>query len=369
MVPHWLPGRTAAIVPMCLLQPDGPMTTPRVPVRSLVDFAASAFAAAGVAESDARRAAELLIESDLNGSDGHGIFRLAQYIGGLTSGRIAARGTIAVDIDGPATAHIDGGNALGHLVMARATDIAIEKARTQGAAWVGVRGSNHAGAASVWAARMLPHDMIGIYMAVGSNNFMAPWGGFERLLGTNPIAFAVPGLEEPPILFDMATSIAANGKIQVARQRGEPLPEGWVIDREGRPITDPAAADEGLLLPIGEYKGYGLSLMIGLIGATLNGGQFGREPTDPKASNTGQAVLALSIERFGDVTAFKRQVDAIARDIRGSGRLPGVSEIRVPGDRAWKVRQEREAQGIPVPPGLRAALDKLADGLCIPRLD
>lgn len=343
-------------------------TEARLPVATVVAFAEAALAKAGVPVPQAARAARLLIQSDLNGSDGHGIFRLAQYVGGLRSGRIDPRGEIRVDIDGPATAHINGGNALGHLVMAQATEIAIEKAKTQGAAWVGVRGSNHAGAASIWASQMLPHDMIGIYLAVGSNNFMAPWGGFERLLGTNPIAFAVPGLEEPPILFDMATSIAANGKVQMAQAKGERLPEGWVIDRDGKPITDPNKVSEGLLLPIGDYKGYGLSLMIGLIGATLNGGQFGREPTDPKASNTGQAVLALQISRFGDPVEFKRRVDAIARDIRGSGRLPGVSEIRLPGDRAYAVRQERTAHGIPVPPSLRAALDKLADGLGVNRI-
>lgn len=344
------------------------MTASSVAVPAVIDFAARAFAKAGVPEADARKAARLLVESDLNGSDGHGIFRLVQYIGGLRTGKVDPKGVIKVDIDGPATAHIDGGNALGHLVMARATEVAIEKARTQGAAWVGVRGSNHAGAASVWASQMLPHDMIGIYLAVGSNNFMAPWGGFERLLGTNPIAFAVPGLEEPPILFDMATSIAANGKIQVAQSKGEKLPEGWVIDRQGRPITDSGKVDEGVLLPIGDYKGYGLALMIGLIGATLNGGQFGREPKDALASNTGQAVLALQISRFGDVTAFKQQVDRVARDIRGSGKLPGVSEIRLPGDRAYAVRAERMRDGIPVPPSLRAALDKLADGLGIERI-
>ncbi len=344
------------------------MTIPRVPVPAVIAFAAAAFAKAGVPEAEARKAGRLLIESDLNGSDGHGIFRLVQYIGGLRRGAIDPKGEIRLDIEGPATAHLDGGNALGHLVMARATEIAIDKARTQGAAWVGVRGSNHAGAASVWAAQMLPHDMIGIYLAAGSNNFMAPWGGFERLLGTNPIAFAVPGLDEPPILFDMATSIAANGKIQMAQSRAEPLPEGWVIDRDGRPITDSSKVDQGVLLPIGDYKGYGLALMIGLIGATLNGGQFGREAEGAKASNTGQAVLALQISRFGDPVAIKRQVDKVARDIRGSGKLPGVSEIRLPGDRAWAVRQERTRDGIPVPPSLRSALDKLADGLGIERL-
>ena len=344
------------------------MSTTRAPVSALVAFAAAAFAKAGVPTADARKAARLLIESDLAGSDGHGIFRLPQYVGGLRSGRTTANAEIRLDLDGPATAHVDGGNALGHLVMARATEIAIEKARTQGAAWVGVRGSNHAGAASIWASQMLPHDMIGIYLAVGANNFMAPWGGFERLLGTNPIAFAVPALEEAPIVLDMATSIAANGKVQMALSRGEKLPEGWIIDREGRPITDPDKADQGVLLPIGDYKGYGLSLMIGLIGATLNGGQFGREPTNPLASNTGQAVLALSISRFGDAVAFKRRVDEIVRDIRGSGRLPGVEAIRLPGERSFAVRTERQRDGVPISPSLRASLDKLADGLGIGRL-
>ena len=345
------------------------MTTTRAPVSALIAFAASAFAKTGVARDDAEKAARLLIESDLAGSDGHGIFRLAQYANGLKSGRIAASAEIRVLDDGPATAHLDGGNALGHLVMARATEIAIAKAKTQGAGWVGVRGSNHAGAASIWASQMLPHDMIGIYLAVGSNSFMAPWGGFERLLGTNPIAFAVPGLEEPPVVLDMATSIAANGKIQMAQQRGDAMPEGWVIDREGNPITDPNRAGEGVLLPIGDYKGYGLSLMIGLIGATLNGGQFGRDVADQTlASNTGQAVLALSISRFGDPTQFKRRVDQVVRDIRGSGRLPGVEEIRLPGERSHAVRSERLRDGVPIPPGLRAALDKFADGLGMARL-
>lgn len=345
------------------------MTTTHVPVSAVIAFAGAVFKCVGVPAADAAKAARLLIESDLAGSDGHGIFRLAQYAGGLRAGRVAPNGEIRVIQDAPATAHIDGGNALGHLVMARATEIAIEKAQTQGAAWVGVRGSNHAGAASIWASQMLPHDMIGIYLAVGSNNFMAPWGGFERLLGTNPIAFAVPGLEEPPVVFDMATSIAANGKVQMAQQRDEQMPVGWVIDKRGEPITDPNRASEGVLLPIGDYKGYGLSLMIGLIGATLNGGQFGREMADQKQpSNTGQGVLALSIARFGDPTIFKQRVDAVVRDIRDSGRLPGVEQIRLPGERSHAVRLERMKNGIPIPASLRAALDKLAGDLGVAKL-
>ena len=345
------------------------MSTTRVPVATLIAFAEACFRAAGVPEADAAKAARLLIESDLAGSDGHGIFRLPQYVGGLRSGRVAARPDIRVINDGPATAQVDGGKGLGHLVMARATDVAVEKAKAQGAAWVGVRGSNHAGAASIWASRMLPHDMIGIYLAVGANNFMAPWGGFERLLGTNPIAIAVPALEEPPVVVDMATSIAANGKIQMAQQRGEKLPAGWAIDRHGQPITDPDRVAEGVLLPVGEYKGYALSLMIGLLAAVLNDAAFGREGNTPGLpSNTGQAVLALSISRFGDPVAFKRRVDAVIRDIHNSGRLPGVDAIRLPGERSWHVRQERQREGVPVPPSLRAALDKVAGDVGVARL-
>ena len=345
------------------------MTTQRFPVETLVKFAEAAFLKAGLSPADAGKAGRLMLESDLAGQDSHGIFRLPQYVGNLRSGRTTPNADIRVIEEASATALVDGGNGLGHLVMARATEVAIAKASTQGSAWVGVRMSNHAGAASVWAAAMLPYDMIGLYFAVGTNTFMAPWGGFERLLGTNPLSIAVPALEEPPVVVDMATSIAANGKIQVARQRGEMIPEGWIIDREGRPITDPNRADEGSLLPVGEYKGYALSLMIALIAGALNDASTGRAASKQTgASNTGQAVCAISIRQFGDPTAFKRRVDVAVREIRGSGRLPDVAAIRLPGERSHAVRVDRMANGVPVPPGLRAALDKLAGEIGLAKL-
>ena len=341
------------------------MSTLQVPVAKLTAFAATVFRKAGLGEAEATTGARLMIESDLAGQDGHGIFRLASYIAAVRAGKIVANGQITVASEAPASALIDGGNALGHLVMARAAEVAIAKAKTQGTAWVGTRMSNHAGAASVWAAQMLPHDMIGLYFAVGPN-FMAPWGGFEKLLGTNPLAIAVPALDEPPVVLDMATSIAANGKVQMAKQRGETIPAGWLSDKQGQPITDPARADEGTFVPVGEYKGFGLSLMIGLLGATLNNAAFGRAATQTAVpSNTGQALCAISISQFGDVTEFKRRVDAVVRDIRGSGRLPGVEVIRLPGERSHALRMERMRTGIPIPPGLKAQLDKLAAELDI----
>ncbi|MGE0627169.1 MAG: Ldh family oxidoreductase [Hyphomicrobiaceae bacterium] len=341
------------------------MTT-RLPVAAIAAFAERAFVRVGVPETNALKASRLLVESDLAGQDGHGIFRLPQYIGNILSGRVEPAASIQVVSEAPASALVDGGNGLGHLVMARATELAIEKAKTQGSAWIGVRRSNHAGAASIWASAMLPHDMIGIYMAVGSNNFMAPWGGYERLLGTNPVAIAVPAMDEPPVVVDMATSIAANGKIQMARQRGEMIPEGWVIDRDGKPITDPHKIDQGVLLPAGDYKGYALALMIGLIAGTLNEAAFGRE-ADRKTgpSNTGQAVCAISIDRFGEVGAFKRRIDTISREFRNSGRLPGVESVRLPGERSFETRRERTELGVPLPPSLLSVLDKLASELGI----
>jgi LDH2 family malate/lactate/ureidoglycolate dehydrogenase len=342
-------------------------------VASLREFAAAALARAGLSSRDAERAAELILESDLAGADGHGIFRLPQYVRRLRAGGINVEARIRTVADAPATALVDGDNGLGHLVMDRATELAIEKARTAGSAWIGVRGSNHAGAASVWATAMLPHDMIGLYIAVGSANHMAPWGGIDLLLSTNPIAVAVPALEEPPVVIDMATTVAAYGKVKVAAQRGEAMPEGWMIDREGRPLTDPSRSAEGLLVPAGGYKGYALALIFGLLAGTLNGAAFGAEVVDfnkddVSVTNTGQAVLAISLSRFGDVAAFKRRVDAVVRQMRASARLPGVKEIRVPGEHRAARRRERLAHGVPIAPELRAALDKLARELERPHL-
>jgi LDH2 family malate/lactate/ureidoglycolate dehydrogenase len=214
------------------------------------------------------------------------------------------------------------------------------------------------------------HGMIGIYSVVASANHMAPWGGIDLLLSTNPIAVAVPALEEPPVVVDMATTVAAYGKVKVAAQRGETMPEGWMIDREGKPLTDPARANEGLLVPAGGYKGYALALIFGLLAGTLNAAAFGADVVDfnkddVSVTNTGQAVLALSLSRFGDVDAFKLRVDAVLRQIKASARLPGVEEIRVPGDGRPARRADRLANGIPIPPELAAALDKLARDLSI----
>jgi LDH2 family malate/lactate/ureidoglycolate dehydrogenase len=255
-----------------------------------------------------------------------------------------------------------------------AATLAIEKAKDTGIGWVGARMSNHAGPAALYVMRPLDHDMIGIYFAVGSNNHLPPWGGSESLLGTNPMAVAVPALEEPAIVLDMAPTVAAYGRVRLKAQRDEPMPVGWMIDRDGKPLTDAKRADEGHLLPIGDYKGYGLSLIIALIAGALNRAAVGREVIDfvketGKATNTGQAIMALSIEAFMSPAEFKKTVDGLIRDIRQSRRLPHVERIWLPGEQSHAKRLDRRAHGIPMPKALRENLDGVARELKIAPLE
>jgi LDH2 family malate/lactate/ureidoglycolate dehydrogenase len=350
------------------------MTEPlRIKAHDLQAFIACAFEAVDIPPRDARAIAELMTRADVNGSEGHGVFRLPQYIRRIKGGAVNVRPNIRIERQAGAMALVNGDNGMGHLVMKYATEIAIEKAKTAGVAWVGAKWSNHAGPASLYASMPLEHDMNGQYMAVGSANHLPPWGGIDMLLSTNPLAVAVPAGEEAPIVLDMATTVAAYGKVKTKAQRGESMPLGWMIDRQGQPLTDPKRANEGFLLPIGEYKGYGLALVIGLLSGTLNGAAMGREVVDFNAddttpTNTGHAIVAISVEAFEELAQFKRDVDALIRDLRSSRKLPGVDRIWLPGEQSHAKRQDRTRRGVPIPDALWTSLDALARDLGIAAL-
>lgn len=346
---------------------------PRVQHGVLIQFIAAAYRAVGIEERAALRAATLMAESDLSGADGHGVFRLPQYIRRIQAGGLNIEPQIRVIRQARATVLVDGDNGLGSLVVVRAVEEAIALARDNGVGWAGVRRGNHAGAAAVYAAMPLAHDMIGLYFAVGNANHLPPWGGIDMLLSTNPIAIAVPAQEEPPLVLDMATTVAAYGKVKVAAQQGKRMPEGWMIDREGRPLVDPNRADDGFLLPIGGYKGAALALMFGLLAGTLNGAANGADVVDfnkddVTPTNTGQAICAIDVKAFAEPAQFKRQVDAVIRQLHGSALLPGFDRIRLPGEDRHRRIIERQASGIPIPPALRRALDHLAAELAITSL-
>jgi LDH2 family malate/lactate/ureidoglycolate dehydrogenase len=340
----------------------------------LRDFIATALERLGLPPADAALTAALMAEADLQGSDGHGAIRLVPYSKRIRAGGINLHPDIRVVEERPAMALLDGDNAMGHLVMSRAAELAIAKARTAGVAWVGARMSNHAGPASLYARMPLAAGMIGMYFAVGNANHLPPWGGLDMLLSTNPLAVAIPAGAEPPIVLDMATTVAAYGKVKARAQRGESMPEGWMIDRRGRPLTDPKRAAEGVLLPLGGaeagYKGYGLALVIGILAGTLNGAAMGRDVIDFNAeqaavTNTGQAILAIDVSAFGDPAAFKARVDALVRDLRASERLPGVERIMMPGEQSAAKRDAYARDGIPLGPALFKVLDEFAAELGI----
>ena len=310
-------------------------------------------------------------EADLTGSDAHGVFRLGGYVRALKRGAMNPRASIRVLERGPATALIDGDRGMGHVVMTYAANLAVELARVSGVGWVGARRSNHAGAGAIYAAIPLEHGMVGIYGAASSVNHMAPWGGSEPLLGTNPIAVAIPSGEEAPVLLDIATSLASNGAIRSYELERKPMPQGWVQNREdGSPITDPRRINEGTYLPMGGYKGSGLSIIIGLLAGTLNGAAFGRGIRDFAAPaggelNVGQFVIALDVARFIAPDVFKAEVDRHIGDLAASQRLPGVDEIRVPGQGRVARRIEREQNGVPLTATLVAQVDEVAKSLGI----
>lgn len=338
------------------------------------NFIADAFQAVNVPRADARVVAQLMVQSDLVGADGHGLFRLPAYIKRIRAGGINLQPNIHIERDQGATALVNGDNALGHLVMNKAVEIALEKVKKHSVCWVGSHYGNHSGAASVYVRKLAEQGYIGIYMAVGNANHMAPWGGIDLLLSTNPIAIAVPSGNSPMVLLDIATTVAAYGKVKLAAQKGESIPEGWMIDRKGQALTDPQKSGEGSLLPIGGYKGYGLAVMIGLLAGTLNNAAVGKDTVDFNAhhdliTNTGQTIIAVDPTAFGDQEQFIQRVVTLVEDLKNSSKLPGVNQIRVPGEGAAKTMTERMLTGIPISNQLLEALNACAKECGIATLD
>jgi LDH2 family malate/lactate/ureidoglycolate dehydrogenase len=342
----------------------------RYPLQDLTAFVEAVLVGCDVLPDHAATTASRMVEADVRGMSGHGVMRLPSYVRRFEAGGYNLRPDIRAVHETPVSALVDGDNGLGHVVMTTAAELALAKAAASGLAWVGVRRSNHAGAGGVYASMALDRDMIGIYLAIGNAAHMAPWGGVDPLMSTNPIAVAIPAGEEPPIVFDMATTVASYGRIKVAAQRGERLPEGWVIDRQGAPITDPARASEGLLLPIGGYKGYGLNLVVASLAGVLNGAASGGDIVDFNAdftspTNTGQSIIVIRPDLFGPLEAFQREMDRRIREIRTSTPIAGGT-VRLPGSRVPQRRSDADRIGVEVERHVVRDLTALADRRGIP---
>jgi L-2-hydroxycarboxylate dehydrogenase (NAD+) len=352
------------------------------PAERLREFTERVLRTLGVPEADARVAADVLSSADRRGIDSHGVARLSTYVELLGAGRINANPHPRLVRETPSTATLDGDNGLGLVVGPRANDLAMDKAEKVGTGWVAVCNTNHYGIAGYYPLRALERDMIGWSMT-NSSRGVAPLWGAERMLGTNPIAIAFPGLEEPPIVVDMATSAVAYGKIEIAQRMGKTIPEGWAIDREGRPTTDPAAMTAGgALLPLGSdrehggHKGYALSLAVDVLCAVLSGANWGPFAPSfvlrwtPPARSVGRGIGhffgAMRIDAFRDPLEFKAQIDDLVRTLRRTRPAPGTSGPLLPGDPEREAERERALSGIPLLPAVVEDLRTISKQTGIP---
>jgi LDH2 family malate/lactate/ureidoglycolate dehydrogenase len=338
----------------------------RVGAQELLVLTAAIFGRCGMRSEDAELLADALVAADLGGTHSHGVLRVPEYVAKLTQKGVAPRGQPRVVRDEGACLVVDGGNSMGQIGAHYAMERAIERARTTGIAAAAIRGSNHCGAMGYFAAQALAEDMIGL-ATTNALPTMAPWGGAERVLGINPVAFAIPAGQERPILYDAAFAGSSHGKLRIYKQKGLTLPEGWALDADGRPTTDPTAAVDGLLMPIGGFKGVGLALVMGILSSMLSGAAYGTELGDmergPEAGRDGHFCAAVRVSAFEDVARFKARVDAAIREIHACRKAPGVERVYVPGEIEALRRDEYVRIGIPLNPVELADLARTAQAL------
>lgn len=346
----------------------------RFPVHYLKDFSTLVFQRFGIPEADAAQAAEVLAKSDLRGIDSHGVARLRTYYDMLALGRINPKPKIKIVREKGSVAAVDGDNGLGLVVGPKANEIAMDKAERHGSGWVSVCNTNHFGIAGYYPLKALERDLIGWAMT-NSTKLVAPLWGAERMLGTNPIAIAFPGLKEPPIVIDMATSAVAYGKIEIALRKNTEVPKGWIIDKEGRDTTRPQdMIDGGAQLPLGSeremggHKGYALASMVDILCCVLSGANWGpfappfalrqEVPARSVGKGIGHFFGALQIEGFIDKMEFKKQIDDWIHVFRNTKPGPGTSGPLIPGDPEREAEAIRVKEGIPL---IKPVVDDLLD--------
>ncbi len=340
-------------------------------------FTESIFLAIGCLDGDAQLAADVLLSADLRGVDSHGVARLPGYVRLYDLGRLNPQPDIRVVHETPSTAVIDGDRGLGLVVGPWAMRVAIEKAKTAGTGWVAVRNSNHFGIAGYHAMMALPHDMIGQAMTHAAP-LVAPTFSLDNLLGTNPIAVAVPALTEPPFVADFASTAVAYGKLEILQRKGESIPTGWAQDATGQPTTDAyAVKNGGGLLPLGSdrehgsHKGYGLGAIVDIFSGVLSGANYGpwvppfatagfMSAQESVGIGTGHFFGAMRIDAFRPANDFKQHMDTWIQRFRDARAVPG-QRVLIPGDPERTLEADRLANGIPLHESVRKSLDELGE--------
>jgi uncharacterized oxidoreductase len=316
---------------------------------SLEKIGSQIFTFIGVPKQGADWIAHLLVRANLRGHDSHGVIRIPQYIASWRKGEIDAKAEPVVLQDGPATALVDGKFGFGQIVARRGMEVAMQKAGAIGVSAVGVFNSNHIGRLADYAEMALDRNMLALISvnAGGAGQRMAPWGGRAPRLSTNPIAFACPAGKAAPISFDIATTVAAEGKVRVKRNRGEKIPLGWVLDPDGNPTTDPNqiyGTPPGSILPAGGHKGYCLAVMIDVLAGILTRAGYSRPNPGPILN--GIFIVVVDIARFVAPETFQTEVDDLIGYLKSSPTVPGVNEILTPGEPELRIEAERYKAGV-----------------------
>jgi len=339
-------------------------------------FTKNIFTAIGCSPEHAQLAADVLLLSDMRGIDSHGVARLSGYVRLWEKGRINPTPNIRVVHETATTATVDGDAGLGLVVAPFAMQVAIQKAAQYGSGWVSVRNSNHFGIAGYHALMAVEQDMIGFAMT-NASPLVAPTFSNERMLGTNPMCYAFPAGKYPPLIVDMATSAAANGKLEIAQRAGKPVPEGWVQDKQGNYTTDPHALKSGgSLLPLGSdyehgsHKGFGLSATVDILSAVLSGANYGpwvppfvaflEPPTDPVGQGIGHFLGAMRVDGFLPVQDFKDNLDNWIRRFKSAETIDPNQKVIIPGEPELEAEQDRKQNGIPLVDAVAADLNGLA---------
>jgi LDH2 family malate/lactate/ureidoglycolate dehydrogenase len=339
----------------------------RVPAAELREFTKGVFIAAGLPSEDAALEAEVLVWANLRGVDSHGVLRIPWYVELIDRGDMNPRPTIRVERETAATVLIDGDRALGPVVTTVAMRRAIEKARTAGIGWAVIRNTTHQGAMAYYALMAVEAGMAGIAIVCSPPN-MAPFGARAAGVHNSPISIAVPAGRHRPLCLDMATSVAAGGKLSLARDKGIPLPPGWALDGAGQPTTD--AHQAKILLPFGGPKGSGLAMMFEtltslMVGNPLLGPALGGEAGAGRHRQN-SVVAAIDVGAFTDLAAYRAEVDRLIDGLRALPRADGITEILVPGEPEDRTTAERERRGVPLPAGTVENLRRVAARFRVP---
>lgn len=340
---------------------------PNLPPDQLERLLSGIYRAVGVPRDAADVVAEHQVKANLVGHDSHGVFRTPGYVGLIESGQIVPDAEFEILHDSPSSAVVDAHWGLGFVATKRAVDLACDKASAQGAAAVTVRRQGHIGRLGAYSAQAAERGMIALVTADSGRGpkAVAPFGGRERRLGTNPLSIAVPSAAHGPVVLDMATSTVAGGKVLVAKRRGQTLPPGWLVDKDGRPSSDPADFEAGgALLPLGAdqgHKGFGLSFMVEVLSGLLTGIGFGMDPDG--IHNDGVFIAVFSVERFLPLEGFRQEVSELIDYVKSTPLAEGFDEIFYPGEPETRREQERRETGIPVEDATWQTLTDLAERL------